>query len=160
MVRQKGLEPLAYCLEGSCSIHLSYWLICFLTVFRSSGFLKPGLFESPAPGLERAMGIEPTSPAWKAGALAVVLRPQALKFYHPNSGLSIVWGIKTQFFSFRGASTGMGAGDSLRITWITPVSSRLLMMAQAMGRPKRPIPPKSFVPTSMAMSVTSGCSPT
>ncbi len=25
LVRQKGLEPLAHCLEGSCSIHLSYW---------------------------------------------------------------------------------------------------------------------------------------
>ena len=25
MVRQKGLEPPAYCLEGSCSIQLSYW---------------------------------------------------------------------------------------------------------------------------------------
>ena len=24
MVRPKGLEPLAHCLEGSCSIHLSY----------------------------------------------------------------------------------------------------------------------------------------
>ncbi len=24
MVRLKGLEPLAHCLEGSCSIHLSY----------------------------------------------------------------------------------------------------------------------------------------
>ena len=23
--RQKGLEPLTYCLEGSCSIQLSYW---------------------------------------------------------------------------------------------------------------------------------------
>ena len=28
MARQKGLEPLAYCLEGSCSIQLSYWRIC------------------------------------------------------------------------------------------------------------------------------------
>ena len=27
VVRQKGLEPLAYCLEGSCSIQLSYWRI-------------------------------------------------------------------------------------------------------------------------------------
>ena len=27
MVRQKGLEPLTYCLEGSCSIQLSYWRI-------------------------------------------------------------------------------------------------------------------------------------
>ena len=25
LVRQKGLEPPAYCLEGSCSIQLSYW---------------------------------------------------------------------------------------------------------------------------------------
>ena len=25
LARQKGLEPLAYCLEGSCSIRLSYW---------------------------------------------------------------------------------------------------------------------------------------
>ena len=27
VARQKGLEPLAYCLEGSCSIQLSYWRI-------------------------------------------------------------------------------------------------------------------------------------
>ena len=27
MVRQKGFEPPAYCLEGSCSIQLSYWRI-------------------------------------------------------------------------------------------------------------------------------------
>ena len=50
MVRQEGLEPPAYCLEGSCSIQLSYWRI-----------------------LEQGTGIEPASPAWKAGALAVVL---------------------------------------------------------------------------------------
>ena len=28
MARQKGFEPLAYCLEGSCSIQLSYWRRC------------------------------------------------------------------------------------------------------------------------------------
>lgn len=28
LARQKGLEPLAYCLEGSCSIQLSYWRVC------------------------------------------------------------------------------------------------------------------------------------
>ena len=27
MVRQEGFEPPAYCLEGSCSIRLSYWRI-------------------------------------------------------------------------------------------------------------------------------------
>ena len=27
MARQKGFEPLAYCLEGSCSIRLSYWRV-------------------------------------------------------------------------------------------------------------------------------------
>ena len=53
MARQKGLEPLAYCLEGSCSIQLSYWRVSVK--------------------LERVTGIEPASPAWKAGALAIVL---------------------------------------------------------------------------------------
>ena len=54
MARWKGLEPLAYCLEGSCSIQLSYW--------RES--------------MERVTGIEPASPAWKAGALTIVLHPR------------------------------------------------------------------------------------
>ena len=48
LARQKGLEPLAYCLEGSCSILLSYWR---------------------TKKMERVMGIEPTCPAWKAGIL-------------------------------------------------------------------------------------------
>ena len=51
LVRQKGLEPLAYCLEGSCSIRLSYWRIL----------------------MERVTRIELASPAWKAGALTIVL---------------------------------------------------------------------------------------
>ena len=46
MARQKGLEPLAYCLEGSCSIQLSY-----------------------RHKMERVMGIEPTRSAWKAEIL-------------------------------------------------------------------------------------------
>ena len=46
MARLKGFEPLAHCLEGSCSIRLSYRRI-----------------------MERVMGIEPTRPAWKAGIL-------------------------------------------------------------------------------------------
>ena len=29
MARQEGLEPPTYCLEGSCSIQLSYWRICW-----------------------------------------------------------------------------------------------------------------------------------
>ena len=53
MVRQKGFEPPAYCLEGSCSILLSYW----------------------RKWMEQVTGIEPASPAWKAGALAIVLHP-------------------------------------------------------------------------------------
>ena len=28
LARLKGLEPLAYCLEGNCSIQLSYWRVC------------------------------------------------------------------------------------------------------------------------------------
>ncbi len=49
VARQKGLEPLTYCLEGSCSIQLSYW--------------------RRIKNMERVMGIEPTRPAWKAGVL-------------------------------------------------------------------------------------------
>ena len=56
LARLKGLEPLTYCLEGSCSIQLSYWRI---------------------EKVERVTGIEPASPAWKAGALAIVLHPHA-----------------------------------------------------------------------------------
>ena len=47
MARQEGLEPPTYCLEGSCSIQLSYWRI----------------------SLERVTGIGPAYPAWKAGVL-------------------------------------------------------------------------------------------
>ena len=54
MVRQEGFEPPAYCLEGSCSILLSYW----------------------RKWMEQVTGIEPASPAWKAGALAIVLHLQ------------------------------------------------------------------------------------
>ena len=48
LARQKGLEPLTYCLEGSCSIQLSYWRMF---------------------GMERVTGIGPAYPAWKAGVL-------------------------------------------------------------------------------------------
>ena|GEM_PF-6710941 len=44
---QEGFEPPAYGLEVRCSIQLSYW----------DNYM------------ERVMGIEPTYPAWKAGAL-------------------------------------------------------------------------------------------
>ncbi len=53
MARPTGFEPVAYCLEGSCSIQLSYGRKC---CFKDKK-------------LERVMGIEPTRPAWKAGIL-------------------------------------------------------------------------------------------
>ncbi len=43
MVRLKGLEPLAHCLEGSCSIHLSYRRI-------SNALYTKGLRSVRAPG--------------------------------------------------------------------------------------------------------------
>ena len=58
MARQKGLEPLAYCLEGSCSIQLSYWRMFGACFFWPAKEI-----------MERVMGIEPTRPAWKAGVL-------------------------------------------------------------------------------------------
>ena len=64
LARQEGFEPPAYCLEGSCSIQLSYWRIG-----------DPFTGDCPVPknpskkGLERVMGIEPTCSAWKADIL-------------------------------------------------------------------------------------------
>ena len=36
LARQEGLEPPTYCLEGSCSIQLSYWRIFFRVILRSA----------------------------------------------------------------------------------------------------------------------------
>ena len=83
MARLKGLEPLTHCLEGSCSIHLSYRrILCAFRdpeppSLREKGPTERANFrrsrkrgtQSPAPTLERVMGIEPTRPAWKAGIL-------------------------------------------------------------------------------------------
>ncbi len=54
----QGFEPRTYCLEGSCSIQLSY-----------------------RHKLERVMGIEPTQSAWKAEILAIELHPQITVIY-------------------------------------------------------------------------------
>ena len=71
MARQEGLEPPAYCLEGSCSIQLSYWRILHGTLCRAAtGLVVCTNRHAPdSPLLERVMGIEPTRPAWKAGIL-------------------------------------------------------------------------------------------
>ncbi len=70
MARQKGLEPLTYCLEGSCSIQLSYWRTYYM---------------------ERVMGIEPTRPACKAGILPLNYTRvfTTCIYYHIRSLLSI-----------------------------------------------------------------------
>ena len=60
MARLERFELPTHCLEGSCSIQLSYWRI-----------LKKLL-------MERVMGIEPTQSAWKAEILAIELHPQVL----------------------------------------------------------------------------------
>ena len=54
LARLKGLEPLDPCLEGRCSIQLSYRRL---------------LIPQGRNQMERVMGIEPTRPAWKAGVL-------------------------------------------------------------------------------------------
>ena len=57
MARQEGLEPPTYCLEGSCSIQLSY---------KRMHIQKN---RAPKCPMERVMGIEPTWSAWKAEVL-------------------------------------------------------------------------------------------
>ena len=73
MARQEGLEPPTYCLEGSCSIQLSYWRI----------------------SMERVTGIGPAYPAWKAGVLplnytrkSLSIAVSAREFYHRTDLLS------------------------------------------------------------------------
>ena len=62
LARQEGLEPPTYCLEGSCSIQLSYWRISDISAVPIVRNRRNIL-------MERVMGIEPTRPAWKAGVL-------------------------------------------------------------------------------------------
>ena len=66
LARQEGFEPPTYCLEGSCSILLSYWRIF-----------------STCSDMERAMGIEPTYPAWKAGVLPLNYARMAAPYIQP-----------------------------------------------------------------------------
>ena len=84
-----GFEPTTPGTTIRCSNQLSYTHHVSYKIGTPGGTRTPGLLlrrqllyppELLAHSgnlLERAMGIEPTSPAWKAGALAVVLRPQA-----------------------------------------------------------------------------------
>ena len=67
-MRPKGLEPPAHCLEGSCSIQLSYWRVCMDDpTDRQSLWMR--LDRPFKVKLERVKGIEPSYPAWKAGVL-------------------------------------------------------------------------------------------
>ena len=70
VARLKGFEPLTYCLEGSCSIHLSYRRISCAQWGppQSLPHRLCGGYEARR-DVERVMGIEPTRPAWKAGIL-------------------------------------------------------------------------------------------
>ena len=62
----EGLEPPTYCLEGSCSILLSYGHISCLA--ESLATTSQGRCAGKL-SMERVMGIEPTCSAWKADIL-------------------------------------------------------------------------------------------
>ncbi len=118
LARLKGLEPLTYCLEGSCSIQLSYKRIF---------------------NLERVMGIEPTRPAWKAGILPLnytrklfcnadyytqsALHCQA--FFNKNCDIfSIDYKeLKTIFFSFTSAAIAVRSDSALSMIMVAIPSS-------------------------------------
>ena len=111
MARLEGLEPPAYCLEGSCSIQLSYTHhICVLVHGTPEGTRTPGpllrrqLLYPPElqAHMERVMGIEPTRPAWKAGILPLnytrTLACQPMYSITENTGLSTVFSIFSGIF--------------------------------------------------------------
>ena len=90
-----GLEPTTPGTTIRCSNQLSYTHhVCPRGILNADkigtpeGTRTPGLLlrrqllypaELLARILERVTGIEPASPAWKAGALAIVLHPHALR---------------------------------------------------------------------------------
>ena len=69
MARQEGLEPPTYCLEGSCSIQLSYWRI----------------------SMERVTGIGPAYPAWKAGVLPLNYTRESLPWMFSQKILAYIF---------------------------------------------------------------------
>ena len=106
MVRQKGFEPPAYCLEGSCSILLSYW----------------------RKWMEQVTGIEPASPAWKAGALAIVLHPRT-----PSAQIvsSIILAHTTGICQEKNRNSAVNIRES-------PAHTPPLLSGTKKGRPRRP----------------------
>ena len=115
MARQKGLEPLAYCLEGSCSIQLSYWRVSVK--------------------LERVTGIEPASPAWKAGALAIVLHPRT-----PSAQIvsSIILAHTTGICQEKKRNSAVNICES-------PAHTPPLLSGTKKGRPRRPFFPSRSI---------------
>ena len=89
LARQEGLEPPAYCLEGSCSIRLSYWRIV-----RVAG------------AGEGNRTLVPSLEGWYS---TIELHPQAWKAYHSLGRMSRA---KGKFFGIRPMS--FAARASLR----------------------------------------------
>ena len=86
MARQEGFEPPAYCLEGSCSIRLSYWRIGFPNWVRVKAVQKEFM--------ERVMGIEPTCSAWKADILPLNytrVSPETIIVYQLGAVMSSIF---------------------------------------------------------------------
>ncbi len=81
LARQEGLEPPTYCLEGSCSIQLSYWRI----------------------SMERVTGIGPAYPAWKAGVLPLNYTrtcPTRIQLWNSSIFFENCQGLSVKFFPF------------------------------------------------------------
>ena len=110
MARLKGLEPLTHCLEGSCSIHLSYRT--------PDPLLRRQLLYPPElqAHMERVMGIEPTRPAWKAGILPLNYTRMGLITSISLTILPWSGGFVNHFFKFSKKVPGRSSGPGRRIT--------------------------------------------
>ena len=134
LARQEGFEPPTYCLEGSCSILLSYWRISFPRAIASHPKLKASEARSIwkgrrreqsavfaaltqtaeterrelLPTLERVMGIEPTYPAWKAGVLPLNYTRTSSPFsLEKTPGCQQLSEKFFRFFAFQSAGIGI-----------------------------------------------------
>ncbi len=75
MVHPEGLEPPTYCLEGNCSIQLSYGCV-----------------------LERMTRIELARPAWEAGVLPLNYTRKAIQPNYYSTNAPVLQGGKREFF--------------------------------------------------------------
>ena len=97
LARQEGLEPATYCLEGSCSIQLSYETI-FLSGWQDSNLRPPAPKAGAITGLRYTPQKKQKSGETGTRTLATVTRRQISNLLRYHSGTSPIIVVRTYLF--------------------------------------------------------------